>query len=378
MPWLSLTALLHCVVTLEKRNILKNWTIILSLITFMLSITGTFLVRSGILNSVHTFANDPARGIYILIFLFVLIFISFIIFFLFENKNPEIKKEIFLLSKETSVLINNWFIIYFLTVILVGTIYPIFLDVISSEKISVGPPFYNKLILPFLLPFFLFMSIGPSMQWIKTNFKFKIKYIFYLFLTLAASLITVIFLSEKNILLYILFLALFYLAFKSLENFVIKKSNLAQSFSHLGFAMLMISILVNSFSSTEVIKNLNVGESFNLNNEKIFFKNVKTVKKNNYDSIQGLFEITNNKNETIKLKPEIRIYNQPVIATSEAAIKTTFLKDRFITINLIKDENIFNVRYQNKPFMIWIWISTLIIIFGGVFAIFNKTKKNYI
>ena len=142
--------------------------------------------------------------------------------------------------------------------------------------------------------------------------------------------------------------------------------------------MLMISILVNSFSSTEVIKNLNVGESFNLNNEKIFFKNVKTVKKNNYDSIQGLFEITNNKNETIKLKPEIRIYNQPVIATSEAAIKTTILKDRFITINLIKDENVFNVRYQNKPFMIWIWISTLIIIFGGVFAIFNKTKKNYI
>ena len=378
MPWLSLTALLHCVVTLEKRNILKNWTIILSLITFMLSITGTFLVRSGILNSVHTFANDPTRGIYILIFLFVLIFISFIIFFLFENKNPEIKKEIFLLSKETSVLINNWFIIYFLTVILVGTIYPIFLDVISSEKISVGPPFYNKLILPFLLPFFLFMSIGPSMQWIKTNFKFKIKYIFYLFLTLVASLITVIFLNEKNILLYILFLALFYLAFKSLENFVIKKSNLAQSFSHLGFAMLMISILVNSFSSTEVIKNLNVGESFNLNNEKIFFKNVKTVKKNNYDSIQGLFEITNNKNETIKLKPEIRIYNQPVIATSEAAIKTTFLRDRFITINLIKDENVFNVRYQNKPFMIWIWISTLIIIFGGVFAIFNKAKKNYI
>ena len=88
--------------------------------------------------------------------------------------------------------------------------------------------------------------------------------------------------------------------------------------------------------------------------------------------------LTNNKNETIKLKPEIRIYNQPVIATSEAAIKTSFLKDRFITINLIKDENVFNVRYQNKPFMIWIWISTLIIIFGGVFAIFNKTKKNYI
>ena len=179
MPWLSLTALLHCILTLEKRDLFKNWSIILSIVTFMLSVSGTFLVRSGILNSVHTFANDPSRGIYILIFLFVLIFISFVIFFIFENKNLENKKEIFFLSKETSVLINNWFMIYFLSVVLIGTVYPIFLDVITSEKISVGPPFYNKLLIPFLIPFFLFMSVGPSMSWIKTNLKFKTNYIYY-------------------------------------------------------------------------------------------------------------------------------------------------------------------------------------------------------
>ncbi len=376
MPWLSLTALLHCISTLEKRDLLKNWSIILSIVTFMLSVTGTFLVRSGILNSVHTFANDPSRGIYILIFLFVLIFISFVIFFIFESKNLENKKEIFFFSKETSVLINNWFMIYFLSVVLIGTVYPIFLDVITSEKISIGPPFYNKLLIPFLVPFFLFMSVGPSMNWIKTNFKFKIVDFYYFLTTIIATLLTIYLLSEKNLLLIILIFSLVFLSIKTSANFFKKNSNHAQNLSHLGFAMLMLSILLNSISSTEIIKNIEVGESFISKNEKIIFKKIKTEEKKNYSSIIGIFEIESSNNKKIKLNPEIRIYNQPVTATSEAAIKTTIFKDRFITINLIKDEKFFNVRYQNKPFMIWIWISTIIIIFGGTFAIFSK-KKNY-
>ena len=377
MPWLSLTALLHCVSTLEKRDLLKNWSIILSIVTFMLSVTGTFLVRSGILNSVHTFANDPTRGIYILIFLFVLIFISFVIFFIFESKNLENKKEIFFLSKETSVLINNWFMMYFLSVVLIGTVYPIFLDVITSEKISVGPPFYNKLLIPFLIPFFLFMSIAPSMSWIKTNFKFKIAFIYYFLTTFIATILTIYYLSEKDLLLIILIFSLVFLFIKTVTNFFQKNTNYAQNLSHLGFAMLMLSILFNSISSTEIIKNIKVGESFTSKNEKITFKKIITEEEKNYSSIIGFFEIKNDENKMIKLNPEIRIYNQPVIATSEAAIKTTFFKDRFITINLIKDEQLFNVRYQNKPFMIWIWISTMVIIFGGAIAIFSK-KKNYI
>ena len=376
MPWLSLTALLHCISTLEKRDILKSWSIILSIVTFMLSVTGTFLVRSGILNSVHTFANDPSRGIYILSFLFILIFMSFVIFLIFESKNLENKKKIFFLSKETSVLINNWFMIYFLSVVLIGTVYPIFLDVITSEKISVGPPFYNKLLIPFLVPFFLFMSVGPSMNWIKTNLKFEISYIYYFLLTLIATCITVYFLSQKNLLSIILIFSLIFLIIKTLSNFLKNNTNHSQNLSHLGFAMLMLSILFNSVTSTEIIKNIKVGDSFISKNEKITFKKIRTKEEKNYSSIIGTFEIRNNNNKIIKLNPEIRVYNQPVIATSEAAIKTSLFKDRFITINLIKDEQLFNVRYQNKPFMMWIWISTLIIIFGGAFAIFSK-KKNY-
>ena len=145
MPWLALTTLIHFIMVLEKRSILSSWVVILSISTFTLSMCGTFLVRSGILNSVHTFANDPERGLFILIFLFGLIFMSLIIFFYFhkvENKNIN---NFFWLSKETSILVNNWFMMYFLAVVLIGTVYPIFLEVISSIKISVGPPFIINL-----------------------------------------------------------------------------------------------------------------------------------------------------------------------------------------------------------------------------------------
>ncbi len=375
MPWLSLTALLHCIVTLEKRELFKKWTIVLCIITFALSMVGTFLVRSGILNSVHTFANDPSRGIYILTFLLVLVLLSFVIFIIYENKNFTQKSEIFTLSKETAVLINNWFILYFLSVVLIGTIYPIFLDVILDEQISVGPPFYNKLILPFLIPFVLFMSIGPSMKWIKTNFKFGAKSFFVIVFTMVLSFFTVYFIGEKNIFILLLFIGFFYLLLKSLDQFRYKTKNFAQIFSHTGFSLLLISILLNSFSSREIVKNIQVGESFTLKNEKIIFKKIAIEKEKNYESIVGFFEILDAKNTIINLQPEIRIYNEPEMATSEASIKTTLFKDRFITINIIKDQNFFNVRYQHKPFMIWIWISTLIIMLGGMFAIFRKNKE---
>ena len=140
---------------------------------------GTFLVRSGILNSVHTFASDPERGLFILSFLSILVFISLYVFFAFHKSDRQEVISFSLLSKETSLLINNWIMMYFLSVVLIGTIYPIFLDVISSQQISVGPPFYHKLIIPFLIPFLIFMALGPQLKWIKSEFNEKIHLIFF-------------------------------------------------------------------------------------------------------------------------------------------------------------------------------------------------------
>ena len=149
MPWFCLTALFHTIIVLEKRNLYQSWTIILSIATFSLSMGGTFLVRSGILNSIHTFANDPSRGIFILCFLLLLVLLAIFIFFIFQKNLLKNLSKTFLVSKETAIIVNNWFMMFFLSVVLIGTVYPIFLEVINGSKISIGPPFYQKLIVPF-------------------------------------------------------------------------------------------------------------------------------------------------------------------------------------------------------------------------------------
>ena len=219
------------------------------------------------------------------------------------------------------------------------------------------------------------MSIGPSMKWIKTNFKIRFKSFLVIIFTLLLSFITIYYIGEKNIFVLLLFIGFFYLLVKSLDQLRNKTKNYAQIFSHTRFSLLLISILLNSFSSIEIIKNIQVGESFTLKNEKIIFKKISIEKEKNYESIVGFFEILDEKNKIINLKPEIRIYNEPEMATSEASIKTSLFNDRFITINIIKDQNFFNVRYQHKPFMIWVWISTINIMLGGLFAIFRKNKE---
>uniref|UniRef100_UPI00404A0734 heme lyase CcmF/NrfE family subunit n=1 Tax=Candidatus Pelagibacter sp. TaxID=2024849 RepID=UPI00404A0734 len=374
MPWLALTALLHCIVVLERRAALKSWVIILSITTFTLSMCGTFLVRSGILNSVHTFANDPARGIFILIFLFVLIVLSLGIFFIFHKENNKNLNNFFWLSRETSILINNWFMMYFLSVVLIGTVYPIFLDVISSEKISVGPPFYQKLIAPFLIPFLLFMSVGPKLKWVKSKVENK----YSLILTFVVS-VTLAFFIIKNLTADILFYtvlvsAAFFLFFTTLkELFIQKLNNTSQAIAHLGFSLLILSILFNSILSSEIITNMKVGEKYNYSKGEIFFKKIEERKENNFNSIIAYFEVKDLKGRMVELKPEIRIYNQPIIVTSEADIKTTLLEDKFIVMNLVKGNEYFNIRYQVKPFMVWIWISVLLLSLGGAMGLF-KTR----
>ena len=376
MPWLALTTLLHCIMVLEKKQVLTSWVIILSISTFTLSMCGTFLVRSGILNSVHTFANDPERGLFILVFLFSLIFISLFIFFFFHKSSPNNSNSFFWLSKETSIIINNWFMMYFLSVVLIGTIYPIFLEVLSSQKISVGPPFYHKLIIPFLIPFLIAMAIGPKLKWIKSNIVDK----FYLVLFFAISIVLSFLIVKKfstNLLINtILVSSALYLFFITLRDFFIRKySNISQNIAHFGFSLLILSILLNNLFSSEIITNLKVGETFTSSKTKILFKSINQKQEKNYKSIIANFSIENINEKIEDLSPELRIYNQPNIVTSEADIKTTLLLDKFIVINIVQNQDYFNVRYQVKPFMLWIWISVILISFGGLLSFFKREHE---
>ena len=376
MPWLCLTALLHCVLVLEKKSLLSSWIIILSISTFILSVSGTFLVRSGVLNSVHTFANDPSRGIFILVFLFILILFSLIIFFFFKKENKDEKIKIFWLSKNTFILINNWFMMYFLSVVLIGTIYPIFLEVLSNDKISIGPPFYHKLIIPVLIPFLILMSFSQSLSWFKSKIdKINVKLILVFIISIILSFSIAKIAGSKNLYNSILVSASLYLFLVSIKDFFNRYKSYAQSISHFGFSLLILSILLNGILSTEVTANLKVGEKFIYKEGSIEFSSIKSYQKNNFKSIVGLFKIEDKKKNYVELEPELRIYNQPITITSEADIKTTIYADRFLVMNKVKGDDYFNVRYQVKPFMIWIWISTFLLAFGGSLSLFRRLNE---
>ena len=376
MPWFALTTLIHCILVLEKRSQLTSWVVILSIATFTLSMSGTFLVRSGVLNSVHTFANDPERGLFILVFLFSLIFLSLFVFIFFHKKEVNFNNSFSLISKETSILINNWFMMYFLSVVLIGTVYPIFLDVISSEKISIGPPFYHKLIIPFLIPFLLAMAIGPKLKWIKSGLPDKLYLIVFFILSVLLSIFIVKKLKIEFLINSVLISVVFYLFFITLRDFFIKKSSsFSQNITHFGFSLFLLSIIFNNLFTSEVITNLKVGDTFKSEKFKIYFENLDQKKEKNFQSIIGKFVVENLNGEKEVMMPELRIYNQPNMVTSEAFIKTNFFSDKFMTMNLVQNQEYLNIRYQIKPLMIWIWISILMITTGGLISLLRKNEN---
>ena len=375
LPWFAMTALLHSLLVLEKRKAFYFWTIILCLLTFTLSVTGTFLVRSGILNSVHTFANDPSRGIYILAFLSTMILAS--VYFLFTKFKSE-TSYIAANSKETFVLINNWFMMFYLLTVLLGTLYPIFTDALLESKISVGPPFYNSVIIPVVVIFLFFMAIGPQSKWIKnkfTNFK-------QLFIILTGALginfgIFYFFKSYSVISNLIIISSLFLILSSFLDFFQKSKINLSRIVSHLSFGFLIFFIGLNHNFSIEKDFNLKVGETKKIDNYKFVLKNLELNDQTNYKAIIGKLQVKNTiTNEEKTLKPEIRIYENPKTLTYEASILTNFFKDHYLTMSNIDRSEYYNIKFQEKPLMIWIWISVVMLSFGGLLSLFRNAKNN--
>ncbi len=378
LPWFSMTALVHSLIVLEKRNILYFWVIILCLLTFILSVMGTFLVRSGILNSVHTFASDPSRGVYILIFLSFMIFGSlFILFRKYENKKYFINPN----SKETFVLVNNWFMMFYLVTVMLGIFYPIFLDALTNNKISVGPPFYNTVIFPLVIIFLFFMTIGPQAKWIKNRFE-NIKIL--IFILLAAILInfTIFYIFKRySILSNLLVISSLFLIISSLIDFTqsLKKSktDLARIISHLSFGLLVLFIGLNHHFAIEKDFNIKLGETKNFKNYQIKFQELELKDYSNYKAVIGKLKINDlKKNQEKILTPEIRIYNNPQTLTYEAAIKSNLIEDYYLTMSNIDRSEYYNIKFQKKPFMMWIWISVTMISFGGFLRLF-KNAKNY-
>jgi len=374
LPWFAMTALIHSLIVLEKRNLLYFWVIILCLLTFILSVTGTFLVRSGILNSVHTFANDPTRGVYILIFLSLMIFISVLLLF------KKIKKNNYNLnanSKEAFILINNWFMVFYLITVLIGTVYPIFTEVISDHKVSVGPPFYNTVIIPILVLFLFIMSVGPKVKWIKDKFNNFKSLLIILVGAILINFFIIYFFKSYSLLSNLIIISSIFLIISSLkdaiQSFKNKNFNFSRVISHSAFGFFVLFVGLNHNFSVEKDFNLKLGETEKFENYLIKFKNLQLKDFKNYKAVIGEFKINNiqNKKEQL-LKPEIRIYENPSTLTYEASIRTQFFKDYYVTMSNIDRSDYYNIKFQKKPFMMWIWISVVFISFGGFLRIFKN------
>jgi cytochrome c-type biogenesis protein CcmF len=378
LPWFAMTALMHSLIVLEKRNLLYFWVIILCLLTFILSVTGTFLVRSGILNSVHTFANDPARGTYILIFLSLMILFSILLIFKkFKRGSYNLNHN----SKETFILVNNWFMIFYLITVLLGTVYPIFTEVLSNHKVSVGPPFYNTVIIPIVVIFLFFMAVGPQARWIKNkldNFKILLQILIgSIFINFSIAY----FFQSYSILSNLIIISSIFLIISSLKNFTKlfknKDFNISTAVSHTAFGFLVLFIGLNHNFSLEKDFNLKLGEVHKVEDYSIKFKDLKLKDYKNYKAVIGEFKIDNLKNDSERtLKPEIRIYKDPSTLTYEAAIISGPLKDYYITMSNVDRSDFYNIKFQKKPFMLGIWLSVIFISLGGFFRLIKNKNEN--
>ncbi len=377
MPWLASTALIHCLFVMEKKEQFKSWTALLAILTFSLSLLGTFLVRSGILNSVHAFANDPSRGLFILLIILIITFISIVIFILKTQSNSK-KQKLIILSKEGFLLFNNLFLMFFLSIVVVGTVYPIILSALFNKSVSVGPQYYNALIAPFLFIFIILMAIGPLLTWLENNFfNLKKRIIFTVLFTFIITFFIILLVKKTNLFLIIgiftsLFLLLNTLIDAIKKNYFFNKFYQPRIFSHLGFGLLVLSIFLNSFLSTEMEFEIQPGKKIIKNGVSFEILNTYETKQKNYIELISKFEVIKN-NYSFNLTPSVRKYLQPEQLTSETSIKSEFFSDHYIVMNYPKGNlKSFEARYHYNFFIHGIWFSLFLIALGGALSVFYK------
>ena len=391
MPWLLGTALVHSLVTVEKKKMLQKWVLLLAILVFLLSVVGTFLVRSGILTSVHTFALDPARGIYILVFIGILGAYSLILFALNSKKFLD-KNYVSFLSREGSILVNNILMIVVCSSVFLGTIYPLIIEAFSNNKISVGEPYYNSTVVPIIIPAILVMGIGPLLSWKKINI---IKILKITFPSIVLTIIvTTIFLWKYQsynvfgligivlscwIISNIVITLFEQLNMKGKTNKFtqnnIPKFPIGMVLAHLGIALLILGVTGSSVWQKEKILRMKVNDETIIHNYNIVFKEIKEVVGKNYIALQGNFWIYNNKKSIItKLNPENRFYPVTNNSTTEASIHTNLLRDLYIVLGDGNEKDGWVVRVYYNPLVVWIWIGAFVIFLGGLFSINTNLK----
>jgi len=378
MPWLLATALLHSLIIVERKKSLQAWALLLSILAFLLSVIGTFLVRSGILTSVHTFALDPSRGIYILLFTAVLGIYALMLFRTKSQKYFDNNYFAFF-SKEGSILVNNVLMVVVCATVFLGTIYPLLIEALTSNKISVGEPFYNSTVIPIIVPAILVMGVGPLLSWTKED-KLKIfKKIFpsILFTGIMTILIFLFYQSYSAIGIMGIILA-FWIISNNLLMIFKKNRNYSTSMiiSHLGVGLLILGITGSSVWQIEKITKMQIEDQIKIEKYTIVFEKIDEIKGANYVALQGNFLVYDEeKNVITKLKPQNRFYPITNNFTTEASIHTNLLRDLYIVLGDGNLKDGWVVKFYYNPLVVWIWIGALVIFFGGIISINNNLNK---
>ena len=378
MPWLLGTALLHSLITVEKKKSLQSWVLLLSILAFLLSVVGTFLVRSGILTSIHTFALDPSRGMYILVFTAILGGYSLILFGLKSKKHFNNSYFSFF-SKEGSILVNNILMVIVCASVFLGTIYPLLVEAFTNNKISVGEPYYNTTVVPIMIPAILVMGIGPMLSWGREDKSKIFKKIFpSILLTAIITIFIFLFYQTYSFIGIVGILLAFWIISNSVIILFRKKENLSNGMiiAHLGIGLLILGITGSSVWQEEKITQMKIGNETNIQEYNIILKEINEIKGPNYLALQGNFFVYDkNKNIIAKLKPENRFYPIRNNFTTEASIHTNLLRDLYIVLGEGNLNDGWVVRIYYNPLVIWIWIGALTIFLGGIVSMNSNLKK---
>ena len=381
MPWLAATAFLHSISVSVKSSNLRIWTILLSISVFSLSLFGAFIVRSGIIDSVHSFANDPQRGLYLLAFIGTIIFISMVLFVI---RLPVIRSagSIKAFSKESFISINNILFGSLVFSIMLGVTYPLVYEFLFDQKISVGAPFYNAIFIPIVVIASIFLFFSIDSKWQRTV---KMKFFagptsFSVILAVISVVLCIYFFNTESFTI----IASLFAGFLIIHRYIIeiassifskKYINPFSVLAHFSLGLLIVSIAFNSMLSTERAINIKINESESYMDLNIFFKDISLVNKSNHDAIKANFLIEDSFSNSFSLSPEKRKYFTRGQITTETAIYVTPLRDIYLTIGDQLEDGSWIVNIQINYLIRWIWISAVLMSFAGLMLIFSKQRQ---
>ena len=382
MPWLIGTALIHSLVVTEKRGGFKNWTVLLAIMAFSMSLLGTFLVRSGVLTSVHAFATDPRRGIFILLLLSLVVGSSLFLYALRAPKST-LGGKFSLLSRETLILMGNVFFVVAAGSVLLGTLYPLLIDALNLGKISVGPPYFNAVFVPIMVPVLFLMAVGPWASWKTTDLKTLLK---RLWIAAVVAFIAAIaipsLMGEFTILTALGFLLAFWVIASGVLQIIRQckvgmptRSFIGMQLGHMGIAVFVIGVTMVGAYQEEKDVRMAPGDTVTVGGYQIRLMGVGPAQGPNYQAMRGTFELVRNGKVQELMYPEKRNYDSSTMPMTEAAIDTGFTRDIYVSLGEPLEGNAWAVRVYYKPFVDWIWGGCLLMALGGLFAVMDKRYR---